>query len=68
MKRFDKIVAGFKKTIAQLDELVHLNERQIEDNLDSITVLQEQNLELTAEKQAALNVSHNLRRMLEGDA
>lgn len=67
MKQLNAILSGFNKTLTKLDALVSSNSKTVDDNTARIDVLKQQNLELTAEAQAAKNVASNIRKMIEGE-
>lgn len=64
MKALKGILSGFNKTITKLEQLSKLNNDHVEENTQRIKSLQEQNLSLTAEAQAAKNIADNLRKLL----
>lgn len=67
MKVLQGILSGFTKTIDKLEKLTKVNMVTVEENTDRITKLHQQNLDLTAEAQAAKNIASNLRKLIESE-
>lgn len=65
MKKLDNILKGFQKTVRQLEALAKLNDAKVDTNAGQIRRLQEDNLELMGEAQAARNAAANIRKILE---
>lgn len=67
MKALKGILSGFNKTITKLEQLNKVNITHVEENTQRIKSLQEQNLSLTAEAQAAKNIADNLRKLVTAE-
>lgn len=67
MRKLNKILSAFTKTINDLNELSALNDKRVHNNTSIITGLQEANLSLIAESTAARNLANNLKNILEGE-
>lgn len=68
MKNLNAILSGFNKTLAKLEALSAKNSKAVEENTSRIVSLQEQNLGLIAETQAAKNVAANIRKLIQDEA
>jgi hypothetical protein len=67
MKALNGILSGFNKTIDKLERLAKTNFTNVEENTDRIQALYQQNLNLTAEAQAAKNIATNLRKLIDNE-
>ncbi|MFA7168908.1 MAG: hypothetical protein WC096_08405 [Sphaerochaetaceae bacterium] len=67
MKALNGILSDLTKTITKLDRLASINITTVEENTDRIDALQQQNLSLTAEAQAARNIAANLLKLIENE-
>jgi len=60
----DKILKSFKKTIDQLEQLTAANNVEVSRDTEQIDRLQEKNLILIAEAQAAKETAENLKALI----
>ncbi|OIN07925.1 hypothetical protein [Oceanisphaera psychrotolerans] len=68
MKNLKSILTGFNKTLTKLEALTKQNTKQVEVNTTRIDELKQQNLDLTAEAQAAKNIAQNIRQLITAEA
>lgn len=59
--------SGLYKTISKMEQLAKHNMVSVEENTSRIAYLHEQNLDLTAEAQAAKNIAANLAKLIENE-
>ncbi|WP_346842142.1 hypothetical protein RAL92_10035 [Metapseudomonas otitidis] len=64
MIQLNKILKSFKKTIDQLEQLTAANNIEVSRNTEQIDRLQEKNLLLIAEAQAAKETAENLKALI----
>lgn len=64
MIQLNKILKSFKKTIDQLEQLTAANNVEVSRNTEQIDRLQEKNLLLIAEAQAAKETAENLKALI----
>jgi len=64
MIQLNKILKSFKKTIDQLEQLTAANNIDVSRNTEQIDRLQEKNLILIAEAQAAKETAKNLKALI----
>lgn len=64
MKNLNSILKTFQKTIAKLDALAESNESIVAVNTKAIDALQQCNLDLIAEQQAAKNAADKIRALI----
>ncbi len=64
MIQLNKILKSFKKTIDQLEQLTAANNVEVSRNTEQIDRLQEKNLILIAEAQAAKETAENLKALI----
>ncbi len=64
MIQLNKILKSFQKTIDQLDQLTAANNIEVSRNTEQIDRLQEKNLILIAEAQAAKETAENLKALI----
>lgn len=64
MIQLNKILKSFKKTIDQLEQLTAANNVEVSRNTEQIDRLQEKNLLLIAEAQAAKETAENLKALV----
>ena len=64
MIQLNKILKSFKKTIGQLEQLTAANNVEVSRNTEQIDRLQEKNLILIAEAQAAKETAENLKALI----
>ncbi|MBC7199226.1 MAG: hypothetical protein H5U32_08270 [Pseudomonas balearica] len=64
MIQLNKILKSFKKTIDQLEQLTAANNIEVSRNTEQIDRLQEKNLLLIAEAQAAKETAENLKALV----
>lgn len=64
MIQLNKILKSFKKTIDQLEQLASANNIEVSRNTLQIETLQEKNLILIAEAQAAKETAENLKALI----
>jgi hypothetical protein len=65
MNALKAILKAHNKVITKLETLATKNDTTVESNDRYIKQLQEQNLELVAEAQAARNIASNFRKLIE---
>ncbi|MCP3433182.1 hypothetical protein [Stutzerimonas stutzeri] len=64
MIQLNKILKSFQKTIDQLEQLTAANNVEVSRNTEQIDRLQEKNLILIAEAQAAKETAENLKALI----
>ncbi len=64
MIQLNKILKSFQKTIDQLEQLTAANNIEVSRNTEQIDRLQEKNLILIAEAQAAKETAENLKALI----
>ncbi|WP_130906880.1 hypothetical protein [Pseudomonas sp. Sample_16] len=64
MVQLKKILKSFARTLDQLEQLISLNNVKVDQNTQEIDRLQQFNLTLMAEAQAAKNVAQNIRNLI----
>lgn len=64
MIQLNKILKSFKKTIDQLEQLTAANNVEVSRNTEQIDRLEEKNLILIAEAQAAKETAENLKALI----
>lgn len=64
MIQLNKILKSFQKTIDQLEQLTAANNVEVSRNTEQIDRLQEKNLILIAEAQAAKETAENLKALV----
>ena len=64
MIQLNKILKSFQKTIDQLEQLTAANNIEVSRNTEQIERLQEKNLLLIAEAQAAKETAENLKALI----
>lgn len=64
MIQLNKILKSFSKTIDQLEQLTAANNIEVSRNTEQIDRLQEKNLILIAEAQAAKETAENLKALI----
>ncbi|WP_434458555.1 hypothetical protein JQR85_08835 [Stutzerimonas urumqiensis] len=64
MIQLQKILKSFQKTIDQLEQLTAANNIEVSRNTEQIDRLQEKNLLLIAEAQAAKETAENLKALI----
>lgn len=64
MIQLNKILKSFKKTIDKLEQLTAANNIEVSRNTEQIDRLQEKNLLLIAEAQAAKETAENLKALI----
>lgn len=64
MVQLKKILKTFTRTLDQLEQLVAANNLKVDFNTQEIDRLQQLNLTLMGEAQAAKNVAQNIRNMI----
>ncbi|WP_312484767.1 hypothetical protein [Stutzerimonas nitrititolerans] len=64
MIQLNKILKSFKKAIDQLEQLTAANNVEVSRNTEQIDRLQEKNLLLMAEAQAAKETAENLKALI----
>jgi uncharacterized coiled-coil protein SlyX len=64
MIQLNKILKSFQKTIDQLEQLTAANNVEVSRNTEQIDRLQEKNLLLIAEAQAAKETAENLKALI----
>ncbi|MBD3875019.1 hypothetical protein IEG05_07180 [Pseudomonas kunmingensis] len=64
MIQLNKILKSFQKTIDQLEQLTATNNIEVSRNTEQIDRLQEKNLILIAEAQAAKETAENLKALI----
>lgn len=64
MIQLNKILKSFQKTIDQLEQLTAANNVEVSRNTEQIDRLQEKNLILLAEAQAAKETAENLKALV----
>ncbi|ANI14306.1 hypothetical protein A9C11_10050 [Pseudomonas citronellolis] len=64
MIQLNKILKSFQKTIDQLEQLTATNNIEVSRNTEQIDRLQEKNLILIAEAQAAKETAENLKALV----
>ncbi|KKJ93986.1 hypothetical protein PK34_19975 [Stutzerimonas stutzeri] len=64
MIQLNKILKSFQKTIDQLEQLTAANNIEVSRNTEQIDRLQEKNLLLIAEAQAAKETAENLKALI----
>jgi uncharacterized coiled-coil protein SlyX len=64
MIQLNKILKSFQKTIDQLEQLTAANNIEVSRNTEQIDRLQEKNLLLIAEAQAAKETAENLKALV----
>ena len=64
MIQLNKILKSFQKTIDQLEQLTATNNIEVSCNTEQIDRLQEKNLILIAEAQAAKETAENLKALI----
>ena len=64
MIQLQKILKSFQKTIDQLEQLTAANNVEVSRNTEQIDRLQEKNLILIAEAQAAKETAENLKALI----
>ena len=64
MIQLNKILKSFQKTIDQLEQLAASNNIEVSRNTEQIDRLQEKNLLLIAEAQAAKETAENLKALI----
>lgn len=64
MIQLNKILKSFQKTIDQLEQLTAANNIEVSRNTEQIVRLQEKNLLLIAEAQAAKETAENLKALV----
>lgn len=64
MVQLKKILKTFSRTLDQLEQLVAANNMRVDQNTQEIDRLQQLNLTLMGEAQAAKNVAQNIRNLI----
>lgn len=64
MIQLKKILKTFTRTLDQLEQLVAANNQKVDSNTQEIDRLQQLNLTLMGEAQAAKNVAQNIRSLI----
>lgn len=64
MIQLNKILKSFQKTVDQLEQLTAANNVEVSRNTEQIDRLQEKNLLLIAEAQAAKETAENLKALI----